>query len=82
MRVTHDLALLDSTVLAEKASNLILGQAGVNAGNKQVGARVDSTVIVPVARLLFGSDTVVHIMLGKVDRGENAADRVAGESQY
>lgn len=49
VRVAHDLALLDITVLLEHASDLLLGQTGVDAGDEEVGARVDGAVIVTVA---------------------------------
>lgn len=48
MRVAHDLALLDGTVLGEEASNLILGQTGVNTSDEKVGTRVDGAVLVKI----------------------------------
>ena len=47
MRVAHDLALLDVTVLGEKSGDFILAQPGVDAGDEQVGARVDGIITVP-----------------------------------
>lgn len=47
--VTHDLALLDGTVLGEEASNFFLKKARVNASDEQVGTRIDGTIIVAVA---------------------------------
>lgn len=46
MRVAHDLALLDVAVLGEESGDFILAELGVNAGDKQVGARVDGTLAV------------------------------------
>jgi hexokinase len=39
--VTHDVALLDPSVLLEEDSDLFLGQARVDAGDEEVGALVD-----------------------------------------
>lgn len=53
MRVAHDLALLDVAVLGEESGDFILAELGVDAGDEQVGARVDGTLAVP------GATTVV-----------------------
>lgn len=47
VRVAHDLALLYIAVLGEESGDFILAQLGVDAGDKQVGARVDGTLAVP-----------------------------------
>lgn len=41
--IKHDLALLDLTVLGEKTSHIVLGEARVDAGDKQVRTGVSST---------------------------------------
>ena len=45
VRVKHDLAFLNFTILLEEASNFSLGETRMDASNKKVGARIDSTVI-------------------------------------
>jgi len=45
VRVKHDLALLDITVLLKETSDLGLVETRVDAGDEEVGAWVDSTVI-------------------------------------
>lgn len=49
VRVAHDLALLDIAVLGEESGDFILAELGVDAGDEQVGARVDGTLAVPRA---------------------------------
>jgi hypothetical protein len=44
--VKHDLALLDVTVLLKETSDLLLGKAWVNSGNKEVGTWVNGTIII------------------------------------
>lgn len=44
--VAHDAAGLDFTVLDEETTNLVLGEAGVDAGDEEVGARVDGLLFV------------------------------------
>lgn len=51
VRIAHDVALLDLTVLLEQACDLVLGQGRVNAGDKEVGALVAALVLLTVARL-------------------------------
>ena len=43
--VKHDLALLNITILLEETSDLLLGKTWVDAGNENVGTRVNSTVV-------------------------------------
>lgn len=43
--VTHNVALLDSAVLLEKNSDLLLGQTRVDASDEEVRARVDLAVV-------------------------------------
>jgi len=45
MGIKHDLALLDITIFLEETGNLCLGETGMDAGNKQVGAWVDCAII-------------------------------------
>jgi hypothetical protein len=40
VRILHDVALLDLSILAKQTSNLLLGEAGVDARHEQVGAWV------------------------------------------
>jgi hypothetical protein len=51
VRITHDVALLDFTILLEEASDFFLAEAGMNPSHEQVGARVACTVIFIHARL-------------------------------
>jgi hypothetical protein len=62
VRIAHDAASLDITVLLEQATDLLLGQAGVDAGNEKVGARVGSFFLV-LTDLLGGAGSVVNDML-------------------
>ena len=48
VRVTHDAAGLDVTVLLEETANLVLGQARVDASNEEVRAGVDGFFFVLV----------------------------------
>lgn len=68
--VAHDLALLDGSVLSEQTGDLILGQAGVDAGDEEVGARVDSAVIVAVATAV--ATAVVTAVAGLLLNGSAA----------
>lgn len=43
--ITHNVALLNSAVLLEKNSDLLLGQTGMDASDEEVGARVDLAVV-------------------------------------
>jgi hypothetical protein len=45
MRVKHDLAFLNLTVLLEEASNFSLGETRVDASDEKVRTRIDSTII-------------------------------------
>jgi hypothetical protein len=49
VRVAHDVALLDLAVLLEQTCDLLLAQAGMDAGDKEVGALVAAAVC--IARL-------------------------------
>lgn len=42
VRIAHDAASVDITVLLKETANLLLGQARVDSGNEKVGARVGS----------------------------------------
>lgn len=59
VRIAHDAASFDITVLLEQATDFLLGQTRVNAGNKKVGARVGSFFFV-LADLLGGTGMVVN----------------------
>lgn len=41
MRVPHDVALFHDAILSEQLSNLLFAETRVDAGNEEVGARVD-----------------------------------------
>jgi hypothetical protein len=43
--IKHDLTFLDITVLLEETSDFLLRETRMNASNKEVGARVDCTII-------------------------------------
>ena len=49
--VAHDVALLNFTILLEEACDLVLGQAGVDASDEEVGALVAALILLTVARL-------------------------------
>jgi hypothetical protein len=51
VRVAHDVALLDLTILLEQTCDLILGQRRVNASDEEVGALVAALFRLTVARL-------------------------------
>ena len=44
--VAHDVALLDIAILLEETRDFVLSESRVNAGDKQVGARVAALVII------------------------------------
>lgn len=46
VRVAHDAASVDITVLLEETANLLLGQTRVDTGNEKVGARVGSLFLI------------------------------------
>jgi hypothetical protein len=54
VRIKHDLALLNIAILLKETSHLRLSETGVDASNKQVGAWVDSTVILGSTAVLLG----------------------------
>lgn len=54
--VLHDLALLDLAILLEEAGDLGLLETGVDAGDEEVGAGVDGTIVILV---------VVVVVLGR-----------------
>jgi hypothetical protein len=54
MGIKHDLAFFNIAVFLEETSDLLLGKARVDAGDEEVGARVDCTVILGRAALIFG----------------------------
>lgn len=54
--VLHDLALLDLAILLEEAGDLSLLETGVDAGDEEVGAGVDGTIVILV---------VVVVVLGR-----------------
>lgn len=51
VRIAHDLALFDVAVFLEHLGDLVLAQAGVNAGNEEVGSRVHGSIVV----IVFGT---------------------------
>jgi hypothetical protein len=52
--IKHDLALLDITVFLEEAGNFSLSETRVNAGDEQVGAWVDSAIILGRTTIVLG----------------------------
>lgn len=62
VRVAHDAASLDITVLLKETTDFILGQTRVDASDKEVGARVGSLLLIFVVatRLGWGRTTVVN----------------------
>lgn len=63
VRVTHDVALLDSAMLFEKNGDLFLGQARVDASDEQVGAFVDVARLAAARSLAFTAITVAAAVL-------------------
>ena len=57
MGIKHDLALLDITVFLKETRNLALGETRMDAGNEQIGARVDSAIILRRATIILGRAT-------------------------
>ncbi len=55
--IKHDLTLLDITVFLKETSDLLLGKARVNASDEEVGAWVDSTIILRRAALILRRTT-------------------------
>lgn len=45
VRVAHDVALLNLTILLEQTCNLLLGQTGVDTGDEEIGARVAAAIV-------------------------------------
>jgi len=45
VRIKHDLAFLDVTILLEETSDFLLVEARVDASDKEVGAWVDRAII-------------------------------------
>ena len=58
MGIKHDLALLDITVFLEETGDFLLGKARVDTSDEEVGARVDSTIILRSATITLGRTTV------------------------
>ena len=52
--ILHDLALLDLTILLEEAGDLGLLKTRVDAGDEEVGTRVDGTVVILVVVAVLG----------------------------
>jgi hypothetical protein len=57
MGVKHDLALLDITVFLEETGDFLFGEARVNTGHKEVGSRVDRTIILRSTAISLGRAT-------------------------
>lgn len=55
VRVAHDVALLDFTILLEETCDLVLGQRWMNAGDEEVGALITALISFTVARLRWGA---------------------------
>lgn len=71
VRVTHDVALLDSAMLLEENGDLFLGQARVDASDEQVGAFVDVARLTAARGLTLTAITVAAAILA--GRGNVAA---------
>jgi hypothetical protein len=54
MGIEHDLALLDIAVFREETGNLGLGETRMDTSDEEVGAWVDSTVILGSATVILG----------------------------
>jgi hypothetical protein len=57
MGVQHDLALLDITVFLEQTGNFLFGEARVNTSDKEVGSRVDGTIVLRSTAVSLGRAT-------------------------
>lgn len=66
MWVTHDVALLDLSILLEQTGDFILAQAWVDAGDEEVGARVSGLVVVAVVALGWLSLAAAGLVLDRV----------------
>ena len=63
--VTHNVALLDPSVLLEEDSDLFLGQARVDAGDEEVGALVDVAGVAATRATTLGAVTVAATVLAR-----------------
>lgn len=63
MWVTHNVALLDLTILLEEAGDFLLAQTWVDSGDEQVGARVGGLIVVVVVTLALGGLSVASVIL-------------------
>ena len=63
--VTHNVALLDPSVLLEKDSDFFLGQARVDAGDEEVGALVDITGVSATRAATLGAVAVAAAVLAR-----------------
>lgn len=54
MGIKHDLALLDVAIFLEETGDLLLRKARVDAGDEEVGAWVDGTIIAGWTALVLG----------------------------
>jgi hypothetical protein len=57
MGIKHDLTLLDITILLEETSNLLLRQTRMDASDEEVGAWVDSAIILRSTTITLGRTT-------------------------
>jgi len=57
MRIQHDLALLDITILLEETGYLQLGETRMDTGDEEVRTRVDGAIILGRASLVLGGWT-------------------------
>jgi len=55
MRIQHDCALVNLSVLGEEARDVGFGETGVNAGHEQIGTRVLRAIVVLVVLSAAGS---------------------------
>ena len=60
--IKHDLALLNITVLLEKAGHFLLRETRMDASDEQVGTRVDGTIILGWATVTLGRATVILLI--------------------
>ena len=61
MRILHDLALLHVAVLLKETRDFLLAQARVDTGHKQVGSRVDGTLVVLGRVIILGRSADVEL---------------------
>ena len=77
--VTHNVALLDPSVLLEEDSDLFLGQARVDAGDEEVGALVDVAWLTAAGCLAL---TTVALAAAVLARRRNITTRLSVQNEF